>query len=355
MPLDTDPSLPPQPQIPQQLRTHNLLARGDRTFERSVNRRMHTKSKELKDLLDALVKFQNVQHNSWEAKDPLRALERALVQWIQKNPNEVAKRGTLLPELKRDVADRMFQFSMVPTINNHVRYERGLGIEDVEHGTPVNLWVKSRSLAWGASWVASTGISAATNLTGGGTLAMVGMGTTLFTVSAATGVGLVIGGCAVMVGNSVIQAKAAVSSYKHKKALEEILEMERSGGGVCGGLCNHPRDHDEHMKILDEVLPYIIAQKRKKTIRRGVGSIPVVSLGETVRSIGRKIGKTVTGSIGQQREAHAMTLAKHFITHDCMLAQSIVRELLSDEEEQWLRYQQFPIVAAVLAEKMKSV
>ena len=67
------------------------------------------------------------------------------------------------------------------------------------------------------------------------------------------------------------------------------------------------------------------------------------------------IGKKLSGSLGKERESHAHVLAKHFITHDCMLCQSIVSELLSDEEEEWLRYQEFPIVKGVLMEKFKSV
>lgn len=356
MPLDDiDPSLPPQPEIPQQLRSHNLLARGDRTFERSVNRRMHYKSDELKALLAALVTYQSAQVNRAAARQPLRDLEHAVVQWETKHPNEVQARGRLLPELKREIAVRMRMSGMVPTINNHVAFERGLGIEDLEHGMPVNLWRKTHSALWGAHTLAGTGISTVSNITGGGTLAMVGLGTTVFTVGAATGVGLVVGGCALMVGSSAVNAKASWSSRKHKKALEAILQDAGRGEGYCAGLCGHPRDNEEHTEILDSVLPYVIRQKRKKMYRRGIGSIPLVSLGETVRSIVRKAGKKINGTLGQEREAHAHTLAKHLITHDCQLAQAIVSELFSDDEEEWIRYQDFPIVAGLLMEKFKSV
>lgn len=354
MPFD-DPSLPPRPEIPQQMRTHNLLNKGDRTFENSVNRRMHAKSTELKKLIQALIAYQNIRHNSWEAKDPLRSLERAVVEWENKHPKEVEKRGRLLPSLKEEIRGEMSRYGMQPTINNHVRYQSSIGLDDAEHGEPVNLWVKSRSAMWGAYWLASTGASVGTNLSGGGTLAMVGLGTTLFTVSAATGVGLVIGGCAVMVGSSIIQAKSAWSSRKHKKALEVILQNAGRDAPMCNGLMGTRCDHEEHMEILDTVLPYVIKQKGKKAFRRGIGSIPIVSLGETVRSVKRKIGKKLSGSLGKERESHAHVLAKHFITHDCMLCQSIVSELLSDEEEEWLRYQEFPIVKGVLMEKFKSV
>ena len=355
MPLDNDPSLPPRPEIPQQMRNHNLLGFGDRTFENSVNRRMHTKSAELKALLTALVAYQRAHRNPLTAREELRALERAVVNWETRHPKEVSKRGRLLPNLKWDIKTHMTRYGMVPTMNNHVRSEEEQGFGDSEHGAPVNLWRKTRSALWAANWVASTGVSTATNLSGGGTLAMVGLGTTLFTVSAATGVGLVIGGCAVMIGSSAIQAKSAVSSYKHRKNLEGILASSAGGGTYCAGLCGNRPDPEEHQMILDSVLPYIISQKRKKTIRRGIGSIPLVSLGETIRSIGRKAQKTWRGTLGKEREDHAMTLAKHLITHDCHLAQAIVAELFSDEEEEWLRYQDFQVVAGILAEKMKSV
>ena len=249
----------------------------------------------------------------------------------------------------------MARFGMQPTINNHVRFERSVGLEDVEHGEPVNLWVKSRSVMWGAYWLASTGATVGTNLSGGGTLAMVGLGTTLFTISAATGVGLVVGGAAVMVGSSIIQAKSAWSSRKHKKALEAILDNAGRDAPACNGLMGTRCDREEHTAVLDSVLPYVIAQKRKKAIRRGIGAIPIISLGETVRSIKRKVGKKLSGSLGKEREDQAHALAKHFITHDCYLAQAIVSELLSPEEEEWLRYQDFAVVKGVLMEKFKSV
>ncbi|MEM1160974.1 MAG: hypothetical protein AAGJ28_08580 [Pseudomonadota bacterium] len=355
MPFDSDPFRSPQPEIPQQMRSHNLLAKGDKTFANSVTRRMHAKSTELKTLLNALQKFQDAQHNSWEAKEPLRDLERALQIWMDRHPNELEKRGRLVPELKRDIKDRMFQFGMTPTINNHVRLERKLGIENMEHGEPVNLWVKTRSVMWLANTALSTGASVGTNLSGGGTLAMVGLGTTLFTISAATGVGLVVAGAAMTVGSTAIQAKASISSRRHKKALEQILASNGESASMCVGLMGSRRDDEEHQMILDTVLPYIIAQKRKKMIRRGVGAIPVVGLGETFRSIGKKIKKLSSGTLGQEREEMAMVLAKHYITHDCLLCQQIIAELLSDEEEEWLRFQEFKIVAAILAEKMRSV
>ena len=70
---------------------------------------------------------------------------------------------------------------------------------------------------------------------------------------------------------------------------------------------------------------------------------------------GKKIKKKVTGTLGQDRETHAHTLAKHYITHDCSLSQRIISELLSDDEEIWLRYQPFPVIKGILMEKFRSV
>lgn len=347
--------VPSQPEIPQQNQTYNLLARGNRAFEMSVTRSMHYRSKELDTLLEALKEVQTSQPNRWQGTEPLRKLERALVEWQNKKPKETAKRGTLLPALKQQVNRRMAQFGMQPTINRHVQLMQKDGFEDLEQGEPVNLWVKTRTGLWAASWIASTGISTVSNLGGGGTLAMVGLGVSVITVSAATGVGLLVGGVVVMAANSVVQAKAARSSHKHRVALENIRNSAASTTANCSGLDSRICDVHEHELVRDTVLPYVIAQKRKKTYRRGIGAIPIISLGETVRSIGKKIKKSVTGTLGQERETHAHTLAKHYITHDCKLCQAIIAELLSDDEELWLRYQPFPVVKAVLMEKFKSV
>lgn len=345
--------VPPQPEIPQQVQ--NLLARGNRAFEMSVNRTMHYRSSELNHLLQALRDVQSAPPNRWNGSEPLRKLERAMVEWQNKKPKEVAARNRLLPTLKQQVHQRMAQFGMQPTVNRHIEAMHRQGYEDLEQGEPANLWAKTRAGLWAASWVASTGISTVSNITGGGTLASVGLGVTVFTVSAATGVGLVIGGVAVMAVNSVVQAKSAISSYKHKVALENIRNSAQGSVTSCSGLDGRMCDVHEHNEILNTVLPYVIAQKRKKSYRRGVGAIPVISLGETVRSIGKKIKKTVNGSIGQERETHAHTLAKHYITHDCNLCQRIIAELLPEEEELWLRYQPFPIVKGILMEKFRSV
>lgn len=352
MPFDNMP-VPPQPNIPQQ--QQNLLARGNRVFEMSVQRTLHYRSKELNALLDALRDVQNAPPNRWNGADPVRQLERALVMWENKSPKERAKRGSMVPQLKQQLYQRMAQFGMQPTKNRHIDLMHQQGFDDLEQGEPVNLWAKTRAGLWAVSWVTSTGVSAATNLSGGGTLASVGMGVTLFSVSAATGVGLVVGGFAIMAANSAVQAKSAVSSYKHRVALENIQNSAQGSVTNCQGLDGRRCDVHEHNEILHTVLPYVIAQKRKKTFRRGVGAIPLVSLGETVRSIGKKIKKTVNGSIGVERENHAHTLAKHYITHDCNLCQRIIAELLSEEEELWLRYQPFPVVKGILMEKFKSV
>lgn len=352
---DFNGPVPPQPEIPQDNQVQNLMARGNRAFEMSVNRSMHYRSSELDALLKALKEVQAAMPNRWQGSEPLRALERALVVWENKHPKERAKRGRLVPALKAQIARRMASFGMQPTVNRHVELMEKDGFEDIEQGEPVNLWAKTHSGLWAASWVASTGISAATNLSGGGTLASVGLGVTLFTVSAATGVGLVVGGVAVMAANSFVQAKAARSSYKHRVALEQIRNSAQGSVANCSGLDCRRCDHHEHHDVLDTVLPYVIAQKKKKSYRRGIGAIPIVSLGETVRSIGKKIKKKVTGTLGQDRENHAHTLAKHYITHDCSLSQRIVAELLSDDEELWLRYQPFPVVKGVLMEKFRSV
>lgn len=355
MALGDDPSLPPQPEIPQQMRSHNLLSRGDRTFEKSVNRRMHTKSHELSGVMKALVDVQNMLGQGANYREALRRLDMAIAAWEKMHPKEVQNRGRLLSELKRELEVKMRLAGLPITQNNHIRFEKGLGIEDLEHGQQVNLWTKTRGALWLASTVGSTGTSVGTNLSGGGTLAMVGLGTTVFTITAATGVGLVVGGCVIMAVTTFATLRAANSSRRHKKKLERILDNAGEYGYMCTGIAGSRVDQEGHQELLDSVLPYIIAQKRKKMIRRGIGSIPLISLGETIRSVSKKVRKTVKGTLGRDRELNSRKLARHLITHDCLLAQAIVAELFSDQEEEWIRYQEFPVVTGLLMEKLKSV
>lgn len=352
---DFNGPVPPQPEMPQNNQVQNLLARGNRAFEMSVNRSMHYRSKELDTLLKALKEVQNAPPNRWQGSEPIRDLERALVEWQNKHAKEAAKRGRLLPALKQQVAERMAMYGMQPTVNRHVELMRNSGFEDIELGEPVNLWMKTRTGLWAVSTLASTGISTLSNISGGGTLATIGVGVSVVTIGAATGVGLVVGGFVLMGVNSFVQAKAARSSHKHKVALGRLRNDSESRVSNCAGLDCRICDAHEHNEVLDTVLPYVIEQKRKKSYRRGIGAIPIISLGETVRSMGKKIKKKVTGTLGQDRETHAHTLAKHYITHDCRLSQRIIAELLSDDEEIWLRYQPFPVIKGILMEKFRSV
>lgn len=348
----TNVERPAQPAMPIDRAAHDLLGRGDRTFEQSVSRRVHTSSPDLKELIKALTAFQFQQHNTAVRNDLLRELERAALRWESHHPKEVEKRGHLLSELKRDIATRLTQYGMrVTPANMHRRVEAAFRVIDAEHGQPVNLWQKAYGTMKGTSAVGSLGSTAVTNMSGGGAAGMLGGGA-LVTVGAATGVGLVVGGVVLTAGTSIAAGRSARSSHKHKKALEELLAG--ADDCYCNGIMGNELDSETHTKIQDHVLPYIINQKRKKRWHKGLAAIPVVSLVETVRAIGRKAYKKYKGTLGSAREAHACTLADHLISHDCELTQAIVRELFSDEEEEWLRFQEFAVVAGFIQAKLKS-
>ena len=210
--------------------------------------------------------------------------------------------------------------------------------------------------------------------TAGTTKSVVGVGLTATTgISTALGSGSALGqtGWAAVVGGatlsggaitlfvaSIVQQITSVtlsvrSAYKtsrHLKALEEI--KLKAGKYKCN------RDENDHKYIIDSVLPYIIAQKKKKKTRKIVGSVPV--LGSTpmaARRIAKGTYKFIRGTRGKARSKQAEVLARHHRNGACELTTAIIAELfdLTIEQARFLKFVDQPTLAKFLSVKMRSV
>lgn len=169
--------------------------------------------------------------------------------------------------------------------------------------------------------------------------------------ASATGIGLVVTGAAATLTLATLSAVSAHKTLKHCDALEKIDGMKgcydcrRVGGHMGSG------DKAAHQEVGGLVLSYILAQKGEKALRKTVGAVPGVGLGETLYSVGRYLFKKDRGVVRNQM---AGDLAEHLLTHNCGLAQAIVAELYNYEQMRWMLFQDYAVVKHCLAEKMKS-
>ncbi|HUB15213.1 MAG TPA: hypothetical protein VMB34_24905 [Acetobacteraceae bacterium] len=212
-----------------------------------------------------------------------------------------------------------------------------------------------KRVASGMASGASLGLSAAQLATGTSSLAVAGAVVAGAAVSA-TGVGLVAAGAALTVGSMVNNARSLVKTLEHHSNLK-IIKLRYDAGeyNVCRCRGNGRGMDKDHAWIGTEVLPYIIRQKQEKTVKKGVGVLPGVSLGVSAYSIGRWAYKSIAGTKGVMRSFAAHVLARHLITHDCKLAEDIVAELLSVVEMVKLKTHDSDAVGAAIKDKMKSV
>jgi hypothetical protein len=225
-----------------------------------------------------------------------------------------------------------------------------MDIQPPPEGKPVNRWRTTKKAGKAGLGAASTGITVAQYATGVSTIAILTAGA----AASATGIGLVVTGAALTVTTSTLSAVSAGKSWKHRNNLQAIYD--RRNAYACGPIDpKGPRmDHHEHQTIADNVLPYTIGQKDAKFKRKVVGAVPGVGLLETARAIGKKAYKAAKGTLGVQRKRAATWLARHLITHNCGLAQSIVAELYSFEEMLWIKDQEMDQVVKLLEDKLAS-
>jgi hypothetical protein len=182
----------------------------------------------------------------------------------------------------------------------------------------------------------------------------------------ATGIGLVAAGGALALAQSVLAAKSAWKTKKHKDALIAIYDKRNSSPFDDIENCQViPADGQRPVKTRQEtvqhdmisnlVLPYIISKKNAKMYHKMATAVPIVGSGaETVRAIGKKAWKFANGTLGVHRQNAAAWLASHLITCDCLLVQAIVAELYSAGEMEWLKEQPYGTVIEYLEPKLKS-
>jgi hypothetical protein len=233
--------------------------------------------------------------------------------------------------------------------------------------TAINYWTyyakKAAKYSLPAGSAAITAVGTATGAGGLLTVAealAVGAGVAL----SATGVGLIAGGLALTVGTSLLSGVSAAKSYNHRDALIKLYERRDQDQFGDPKFCQSTNPDAEqrtpamlmqHDIVANLVLPYIIHQKDTKGFRKSMGAIPVFGMLETVRGAGHyMIKKYYHRTQGNMRRNAAGWLADHLIGCNCLLVQSIVAELYSRNEMEWLKFQEYKTVTAHLERKLKS-
>jgi hypothetical protein len=210
-----------------------------------------------------------------------------------------------------------------------------------------------KTVATAGNTAAGVGITAAQLGTGTSSLAVAGAITAGAAVSA-TGVGLVVTGGVLTLTSMVTNAVSMVSSAAIVTGLKKIAANPGKFNG-CTCMANAQVTPDmahDHEWIQKKVLPYIIAQKTEKAVKKGVGILPGAGLLTNAYRLGRYVFKK---DRGVKRGFYAFVLTRHLITHDCALAGAIVAELFSTEEMLVLRMFESDMSEPIIAKKMKSV
>jgi hypothetical protein len=212
---------------------------------------------------------------------------------------------------------------------------------------------------------ANVGTSVAGTATGAGGLFTAAEGLAIGTGVAlsATGVGLIAGGLALTIGTSILSATSAVKSANHRDAFISIYEKrnvnplgdEKFCQVLLAGSAAKTQDaYIQHDMIANHVLPYIIYQKDWKAFRKAAGAIPIFGVIETVRGVGKFLYKKAKGTQGNLRRNAAGWLANHLISCNCLLVQTIVAELYSRPEMEWLKEQSYETIIQHVERKLKS-
>lgn len=168
---------------------------------------------------------------------------------------------------------------------------------------------------------------------------------------AAGPIGILVASTALTLTNSALNARSAYKTQKHIKALEEI---QANAGSYACFAAGSPK----HSAIANTILPYVIAKKKKKMIRKSAKVIPIIgSAIEGTRAGIKSIHKRRMGTRGVDRELHAETLANHHCNSDCGLTAAIIAELFSVDlaDAEAARDCSIPQLAALIAIKFKSV
>jgi hypothetical protein len=169
----------------------------------------------------------------------------------------------------------------------------------------------------------SLGVSVAQTALGASTFAT-GAAIVAGTAVSATGIGLAATAAALTLGGMALGARSAYATNRH---INRLVELSTNQDTVfrCVCLSTDPRHQCLHDVIKNDVLPYIIHQKRKKLGRKAAsaaGGGLLVGLYTGIRSLAKS-------NKGVERAWNAETLAVHFLTSRCELASAIIAELFS--------------------------
>lgn len=212
-----------------------------------------------------------------------------------------------------------------------------------------------RTAMLGKQVVGTTGMALthATNFSGGALMGQAGWAALFSGAALSAGpISLLIASAALTIADST---KNAVSAYKTNQHIKNLQALQSKGakGHFCQGQSNH------HDHIFDTILPYIIAKKQKKKIRKMGSAVPVIgSAIEQTRAKSKALYKLAKhGGIGRNRKLHAEYLARHHCHRTCYLTTDIIAELFSISFEEALATRDCNHIelAAVLSLKFKSV
>lgn len=179
-------------------------------------------------------------------------------------------------------------------------------------------------------------------------------------VAAVGGAAISTGGVAIIVGGAIMTISAAVKTavslsktQRHIKELERIMnchimfQLPSNKIKLNAKKCNcHRADSHYYSRanktqcefIVSKVLPYIIAQKKKKRIHKATGLVPVVGgLADRLRGITRNLYKRYKGTQGKDRREMAQYLTRQHLTTHCDVTDQIISQLLSDDESLGMR------------------
>lgn len=172
------------------------------------------------------------------------------------------------------------------------------------------------------------------------------------------------------VGNAVA-VRSVLRTHNHIVSLEQMKKdalhkypstaTEAGNGFPCKPLVGvKVVNITEHDEIRNDVLSYLIEQKRKKRFNKALASIPSVGMITTAKSVAtaaitaESMLRNGFGSRPNLRLLAAKKLTDHFFTHNCPLAQDILSELFSGEDKmEWLKWQEYKVVVGLIMMKFK--
>lgn len=304
----------------------------------------------------------------------IRDVQAKFTAWRNGDPMEFYNRGTAIADdFNAEVKDALETFGLGPPPTFHGDPDDP-DAEDQEerkeHLPPApavaaNRWRKLKKAGTTGMGAASAGISIAQRVTGTGPTALIAGAAA---ATSATGIGLIAVGGGLQIAASTQAVRSAAKTHDHLKNLMDLYNRRKDSElqhcvavtstkkeGLSGTSNDLPNlDGAGHDLVANHVLSYIIHKKGAKRRRKLISAIPVIGMIEVGRAVLKKRYKLEEGTLGKHRERAAKWLAVHFLQCDCVLSQSIVAELYSDEEMKLLREEEYEEVTKYLVRKISS-